>query len=167
MSDREQFINSILLNGKGDFMQVKFISDTILKDVADEYLNDFAVFCFSQKSKYDNSIQAILNAVKLFNKQNYIKVIRERKPFEKPSELLNFVVEYFSDGDIVGSGIPPFSRANIVLKNRRLVNERTGKVLMPEDECDFLHNLLDRQELIGISQSDKIAKITQDDLLLS
>ena len=69
---REEFISSVLFNGKADKTQVKFASQSVLKDISDDKLNEFALFALSMKTKYDNSIQMLLNAVSEYQKEQYL-----------------------------------------------------------------------------------------------
>lgn len=164
MSQREEFIASVLFNGKADKTQVKFASESVLKDINDEQLNGFALFALSMKTKYDNSIQMLLNAVAEYQKENYLKTIRATKPFQNIQSLRNFLNTYFK-GKIVGSGIAPFLYTSIRLNDElQLVNENTQKPLNAEDESEFLKNLLEEQDLIGVYRGDLIAyRINQRD----
>lgn len=164
MSQREEFIASVLFNGKADRAQIKFASESVLKDINDEQLNGFALFALSMKTKYDNSIQMLLNAVSEYQKENYLKTIRATKPFQNIQSLRNFLNTYFK-GKIVGSGIKPFLYTNIRLNDDlQLVNENTQKPLNAEDESEFLKNLLEEQDLIGVYRGDLIAyRINQRD----
>lgn len=158
MSQREEFISSVLFSGKADRAQIKFASESVLKDINDEQLNGFALFALSMKTKYDNSIQMLLNAVAEYQKENYLKTIRATKPFNNIQSLRNFLNTYFK-GKIVGSGIRPFLYTSIRLNDDlQLVNENTQKPLNASDESEFLENLLKEQELIGIYRGDLIAK---------
>ncbi|PPB65675.1 hypothetical protein [Campylobacter hyointestinalis] len=157
MSQREEFISSVLFSGQADKTQVKFASESVLKDISDEQLNGFALFALSMKTKYDNSIQMLLNAAKEYQKENYLKTIRATKPFQNIQSLRNFLNTYFK-GKIVGSGIKPFIYTSIRLNDElQLVNENTQKPLNASDESEFLENLLKEQELIGIYRGDLIA----------
>ncbi|CUU77511.1 Uncharacterised protein [Campylobacter hyointestinalis subsp. hyointestinalis] len=157
MSQREEFISSVLFSGKADRAQIKFASESVLKDISDEQLNGFALFALSMKTKYDNSIQMLLNAAKEYQKENYLKTIRATKPFQNIQSLRNFLNTYFK-GKIVGSGIKPFIYTSIRLNDElQLVNENTQKPLNASDESEFLENLLKEQELIGIYRGDLIA----------
>lgn len=157
MSQREEFISSVLFSGKADRAQIKFASESVLKDINDEQLNGFALFALSMKTKYDNSIQMLLNAVSEYQKENYLKTIRATKPFQNIQSLRNFLNTYFK-GKIVGSGIKPFIYTSIRLNDElQLVNENTQKPLNASDESEFLENLLKEQELIGIYRGDLIA----------
>lgn len=161
---REEFISSVLFSGKADKMQVKFASQSVLKDISDNKLNEFALFALSMKTKYDNSIQMLLNAVNEYQKEQYLKTIRATKPFDNIQSLRNFLNTYFK-GKIVGSGIAPFIYTNIKLNNElQFINENTQKPLNSEDESEFLENLLENQDLIGIYRADLIAyRINQRD----
>lgn len=157
MSQREEFISSVLFSGKADRAQIKFASESVLKDISDEQLNEFALFALSMKTKYDNSIQMLLNAVSEYQKENYLKTIRATKPFQNIQSLRNFLNTYFK-GKIVGSGIKPFIYTSIRLNDElQLINENTQRVLNADDECEFLENLLKEQELIGVYRGDLIA----------
>ncbi|PPB52345.1 hypothetical protein [Campylobacter hyointestinalis] len=157
MSQREEFISSVLFSGQADKTQVKFASESVLKGISDEQLNGFALFALSMKTKYDNSIQMLLNAVSEYQKENYLKTIRATKPFQNIQSLRNFLNTYFK-GKIVGSGIKPFIYTSIRLNDElQLINENTQRVLNADDECEFLENLLKEQELIGIYRGDLIA----------
>ena len=116
------------------------------------------------KTKYDNSIQMLLNAVSEYQKEQYLKTIRATKPFDNIQSLRNFLNTYFK-GKIVGSGIAPFIYTSIRLNDElQLVNENTQRVLNATDESEFLENLLNSQELIGIYRADLIAyRINQRD----
>lgn len=164
MSQREEFIASVLFSGKADRAQIKFASDSVLKDISDEQLNEFALFALSMKTKYDNSIQMLLNAVAEYQKEQYLKTIRATKPFNNIQSLRNFLNTYFK-GKIVGSGIAPFLYTNIRLNDElQFINENTQRVLNAEDEVEFLKNLLKEQDLIGIYRADLIAyRINQRD----
>lgn len=164
MSQREEFIASVLFNGKADKTQVKFASESVLKDISDEQLNGFALFALSMKTKYDNSIQMLLNAVNEYQKEQYLKTIRATKPFNNIQSLRNFLNTYFK-GKIVGSGIAPFIYTNIRLNDElQFINENTQRVLNAEDESEFLENLLKEQDLIGVYRGDLIAyRINQRD----
>ncbi|CUU67959.1 Uncharacterised protein [Campylobacter hyointestinalis subsp. hyointestinalis] len=164
MSQREEFISSVLFSGKADRAQIKFASESVLKDINDEQLNGFALFALSMKTKYDNSIQMLLNAAKEYQKENYLKTIRATKPFQNIQSLRNFLNTYFK-GKIVGSGIKPFIYTSIRLNDElQLVNENTQKPLNASDESEFLENLLKEQELIGVYRADLIAyRINQRD----
>ena len=154
---REEFISSVLFNNKADKTQVKFASQSVLKDISDDKLNEFALFALSMKTKYDNSIQMLLNAVSEYQKEQYLKTIRAAKPFSNIQSLRNFLNTYFK-GKIVGSGIAPFIYTSIRLNDDlQFINENTQKPLNSEDECEFLENLLNSQELIGIYRADLIA----------
>lgn len=161
---REEFISSVLFSGKADKMQVKFASQSVLKDISDNKLNEFALFALSMKTKYDNSIQMLLNAVNEYQKEQYLKTIRATKPFDNIQSLRNFLNTYFK-GNIVGSGIAPFIYTNIKLNNElQFINENTQKPLNSKDESEFLENLLKNQDLIGIYRADLIAyRINQID----
>ncbi|MCR8696991.1 MULTISPECIES: hypothetical protein [Campylobacter] len=161
---REEFIRSVLFNNKADKTQVKFASESVLKDISDEQLNEFALFALSMKTKYDNSIQMLINAVNEYQKQNYLNVVRATKPFKNIQTLRNFINTYFK-GKIVGSGIMPFFYTHIRLNDElQLVNENTQRVLNATDESEFLENLLKEQEQIGIYRADLIAfRIKQRD----
>lgn len=157
MSQREEFIASVLFSGKADKTQVKFASESVLKDISDEQLNEFALFALSMKTKYDNSIQMLLNAAKEYQKENYLKTIRVTKPFQNIQSLRNFLNTYFK-GKIVGSGIKPFIYTNIRLNDElQFINENTQKPLNASDESEFLENLLKNQELVGVYRGDLIA----------
>lgn len=157
MSQREEFISSVLFSGKADRAQIKFASESVLKDISDEQLNGFALFALSMKTKYDNSIQMLLNAVSEYQKENYLKTIRATKPFQNIQSLRNFLNTYFK-GKIVGSGIKPFLYTNIRLNDDlQLINENTQRVLNASDESEFLENLLKEQDLIGVYRGDLIA----------
>lgn len=164
MSQREEFISSVLFNGKADKTQVKFASESVLKDISDDKLNEFALFALSMKTKYDNSIQMLLNAVNEYQKEQYLKTIRATKPFNNIQSLRNFLNTYFK-GKIVGSGIAPFIYTNIRLNDElQFINENTQRVLNAEDESEFLENLLKEQDLIGVYRADLIAyRINQRD----
>lgn len=164
MSQREEFIASVLFSGKADKTQVKFASESVLKGISDEQLNGFALFALSMKTKYDNSIQMLLNAVAEYQKENYLKTIRATKPFNNIQSLRNFLNTYFK-GKIVGSGIRPFLYTSIRLNDDlQLVNENTQKPLNASDESEFLENLLKEQDLIGVYRGDLIAyRINQRD----
>ncbi|MCR8690596.1 MULTISPECIES: hypothetical protein [Campylobacter] len=161
---REEFISSVLFSGKADKMQVKFASQSVLKDISDDKLNEFALFALSMKTKYDNSIQMLLNAVSEYQKEQYLKTIRATKPFNNIQSLKNFLNTYFK-GKIVGSGIAPFIYTSIRLNDElQFINENTQKPLNTEDESDFLENLLKEQDLIGVYRVDLIAyRINQRD----
>lgn len=157
MSQREEFIASVLFSGKADKTQVKFASESVLKDISDEQLNGFALFALSMKTKYDNSIQMLLNAVNEYQKEQYLKTIRATKPFNNIQSLRNFLNTYFK-GKIVGSGIAPFIYTSIRLNDElQLINENTQRVLNASDESEFLENLLKEQDLIGVYRADLIA----------
>ena len=154
---REEFISSVLFSGKADKTQVKFASQSVLKDISDDKLNEFALFALSMKTKYDNSIQMLLNAVNEYQKEQYLKTIRATKPFNNIQSLRNFLNTYFK-GKIIGSGIAPFIYTNIKLNDElQFINENTQKPLNAEDESEFLENLLENQDLIGIYRADLIA----------
>ncbi|WP_277958446.1 hypothetical protein, partial [Campylobacter hyointestinalis] len=124
-------------SGKADRAQIKFASESVLKDISDEQLNGFALFALSMKTKYDNSIQMLLNAAKEYQKENYLKTIRATKPFQNIQSLRNFLNTYFK-GKIVGSGIKPFIYTSIRLNDElQLVNENTQKPLNASDESEF------------------------------
>lgn len=161
---REEFISSVLFSGKADKTQVKFASQSVLKDISDDKLNEFALFALSMKTKYDNSIQMLLNAVNEYQKEQYLKTIRATKPFNNIQSLRNFLNTYFK-GKIIGSGIAPFIYTNIKLNDElQFINENTQKPLNAEDESEFLENLLENQDLIGIYRADLIAyRINQRD----
>lgn len=157
MSQREEFISSVLFSGKADRAQIKFASESVLKDISDEQLNGFALFALSMKTKYDNSIQMLLNAVAEYQKEQYLKTIRATKPFNNIQSLRNFLNTYFK-GKIVGSGIKPFIYTSIRLNDElQFINENTQRVLNADDECEFLENLLKEQEFIGVYRGDLIA----------
>ncbi|WP_162166276.1 hypothetical protein [Campylobacter fetus] len=157
MSQREEFILSVLFSGRADKTQVKFVSESVLKDIGDEKLNEFAIFALSMKTKYDNIIQMLLNAVAEYQKENYLAVIKVTKPFGNIQNLRNFLGTYFR-GKIVGSGIKPFLYTNIRLNDDlQFINENTQKPLNGEDESEFLENLLKEQNLIGVYRADLIA----------
>lgn len=154
---REEFIASVLFNNKADKIQVKFASESVLKDIKDEQLNEFALFALSMKTKYDNSIQMLLNAVSEYQKEQYLKTIRNTKPLNNIQVLRNFLNTYFK-GKIVGSGIAPFIYTHIRLNDElQFINENTQRVLNAEDECEFLQNLLKNQDLIGVYRADLVS----------
>lgn len=158
MTNREQFIASIFFNGKADYMQVKFASDELLSEIKDAELSKFAKFALSLKSKFDNSSQMLLNAVKEYQAKNYTEVVRQTKPFQNITELRNFINEYFK-GKIIASGVSPFIYANISLNaDLKLINENTNKPLNAEDESELLSNLLKNQNLIGVNRPDLISE---------
>lgn len=161
---REEFIASVLFNNKADKIQVKFASESVLKDIKDEQLNEFALFALSMKTKYDNSIQMLLNAVSEYQKEQYLKTIRNTKPLNNIQVLRNFLNTYFK-GKIVGSGIAPFIYTHIRLNDElQFINENTQRVLNAEDECEFLQNLLENQDLIGVYRADLVSyRINQRD----
>lgn len=161
---REEFIASVLFNNKADKIQVKFASESVLKDIKDEQLNEFALFALSMKTKYDNSIQMLLNAVNEYQKEQYLKTIRNTKPLNNIQVLRNFLNTYFK-GKIVGSGIAPFIYTHIRLNDElQFINENTQRVLNAEDECEFLQNLLENQDLIGVYRADLVSyRINQRD----
>lgn len=161
---REEFIASVLFNNKADKIQVKFASESVLKDIKDEQLNEFALFALSMKTKYDNSIQMLLNAVSEYQKEQYLKTIRNTKPLNNIQVLRNFLNTYFK-GKIVGSGIAPFIYTHIRLNDElQFINENTQRVLNAEDECEFLQNLLKNQDLIGVYRADLVSyRINQRD----
>lgn len=161
---REEFIASVLFNNKADKIQVKFASESVLKDIKDEQLNEFALFALSMKTKYDNSIQMLLNAVSEYQKEQYLKTIRNTKPLNNIQALRNFLNTYFK-GKIVGSGIAPFIYTHIRLNDElQFINENTQRVLNAEDECEFLQNLLENQDLIGVYRADLVSyRINQRD----
>lgn len=161
---REEFIASVLFNNKADKIQVKFASESVLKDIKDEQLNEFALFALSMKTKYDNSIQMLLNAVNEYQKEQYLKTIRNTKPLNNIQVLRNFLNTYFK-GKIVGSGIAPFIYTHIRLNDElQFINENTQRVLNAEDECEFLQNLLKNQDLIGVYRADLVSyRINQRD----
>jgi hypothetical protein len=161
---REEFIASVLFNNKADKIQVKFASESVLKDIKDEQLNEFALFALSMKTKYDNSIQMLLNAVSEYQKEQYLKTIRNTKPLNNIQVLRNFLNTYFK-GKIVGSGIAPFIYTHIRLNDElQFINENTQRVLNAEDECEFLQNLLENQDLIGLYRADLVSyRINQRD----
>ncbi|MBR2148614.1 MAG: hypothetical protein IJ965_04190, partial [Campylobacter sp.] len=149
---------------KADKIQVKFASESVLKDIKDEQLNEFALFALSMKTKYDNSIQMLLNAVSEYQKEQYLKTIRNTKPLNNIQVLRNFLNTYFK-GKIVGSGIAPFIYTHIRLNDElQFINENTQRVLNAEDECEFLQNLLKNQDLIGVYRADLVSyRINQRD----
>lgn len=161
---REEFIASVLFNNKADKIQVKFASESVLKDIKDEQLNEFALFALSMKTKYDNSIQMLLNAVNEYQKEQYLKTIRNTKPLNNIQVLRNFLNTYFK-GKIVGSGIAPFIYTHIRLNDElQFINENTQRVLNAENECEFLQNLLENQDLIGVYRADLVSyRINQRD----
>lgn len=157
MSQREDFISGVLFDNKASIAQVRFASHNVLKDISDEQLNDFALFALSKKTKFDNSTQALINAVREYQAKNYLSAVRKTSPFKTLIEIRNFLNEYFK-GKIVASGIKPFIYTNISLgDDLRLINENTNKPLNAEDEVELLEELLKNQSLIGVIRLDLIA----------
>ena len=95
MSYKEKFINEILFQGRATPMQVKFLAEGALKNIADKDLGEFANFAFSLKTRYDNAIQTIINAANEYQRETTMRLLKRGCAFSDITTLKSFLEQYF------------------------------------------------------------------------
>lgn len=158
MSYKEKFINEILFQGRATPMQVKFLAEGALKNIADKDLGEFANFAFSLKTRYDNAIQTIINAANEYQRETTMRLLKRGCAFSDIASLKNFLVQYFKR-KLVACGVYPFTCTSISMNEfGEFINDNTKKAISAADEIDFLTALLKEQYAIGEYRGELLAR---------
>lgn len=158
MSYKEKFINEILFQGRATPMQVKFLAEGALKNIADKDLGEFANFAFSLKTRYDNAIQTIINAANEYQRETTMRLLKRGCAFSDITALKNFLVQYFKR-KLIACGVYPFTCTSISMNEfGEFINDNTKKAISAADEIDFLTALLKEQYAIGEYRGELLAQ---------
>lgn len=158
MSYKEKFINEILFQGRATPMQVKFLAEGALKNIADKDLGEFANFAFSLKTRYDNAIQTIINAANEYQRETTMRLLKRGCAFSDIASLKNFLVQYFKR-KLVACGVYPFTCTSISMNEYgEFISDTTKKAISAADEVAFLTALLKEQSAIGEYRGELLAQ---------
>lgn len=158
MSYKEKFINEILFQGRATPMQVKFLAEGALKNIADKDLGEFANFAFSLKTRYDNAIQTIINAANEYQRETTMRLLKRGCAFSDIASLKNFLVQYFKR-KLVACGVAPFSCTSVSMNEYgEFINDNLKKAISAAEEVKFLTALLKEQYAIGEYRGELLAQ---------
>ena len=158
MSYKEKFINEILFQGRATPMQVKFLAEGALKNIADKDLGEFANFAFSLKTRYDNAIQTIINAANEYQRETTMRLLKRGCAFSDITALKSFLVQYFKR-KLVACGVYPFTCTSISMNEYgEFISDTTKKAISAADEVAFLTALLKEQYAIGEYRGELLAQ---------
>jgi|GEM_PF-3404742 len=157
MSYKEKFINEILFQGRATPMQVKFLAEGALKNIADKDLGEFANFAFSLKTRYDNAIQTIINAANEYQRETTMRLLKRGCAFSDIATLKSFLEQYFKR-KLIACGVYPFTRTSISMNEYgEFISDTTKKAISAADEVAFLTALLKEQYAIGEYRGELLA----------
>lgn len=157
MSYKEKFINEILFQGRATPMQVKFLAEGALKNIADKDLGEFANFAFSLKTRYDNAIQTIINAANEYQRETTMRLLKRGCAFSDITTLKSFLEQYFKR-KLIACGVPPFTCTSISMNEYgEFISDTTKKAISAADEVAFLTALLKEQYTIGEYRGELLA----------
>lgn len=158
MSYKEKFINEILFQGRATPMQVKFLAEGALKNIADKDLGEFANFAFSLKTRYDNAIQTIINAANEYQRETTMRLLKRGCAFSDIASLKNFLVQYFKR-KLIACGVYPFTCTSISMNEYgEFISDTTKKAISAAEEVEFLTALLKEQYAIGEYRGELLAQ---------
>lgn len=158
MSYKEKFINEILFQGRATPMQVKFLAEGALKNIADKDLGEFANFAFSLKTRYDNAIQTIINAANEYQRETTMRLLKRGCAFSDITALKSFLEQYFKR-KLIACGVYPFTCTSISMNEYgEFISDTTKKAISAADEVDFLTALLKEQYAIGEYRGELLAQ---------
>ena len=158
MSYKEKIINEILFQGRATPMQVKFLAEGALKNIADKDLGEFANFAFSLKTRYDNAIQTIINAANEYQRETTMRLLKRGGAFSDIASLKNFLVQYFKR-KLIACGVYPFTCTSISMNEfGEFINDTTKRAISAADEVEFLTALLKEQYAIGEYRGELLAQ---------
>lgn len=157
MSYKEKFINEILFQGRATPMQVKFLAEGALKNIADKDLGEFANFAFSLKTRYDNAIQTIINAANEYQRETTMRLLKRGCAFSDIATLKSFLEQYFKR-KLIACGVAPFCRTSVSMNEfGEFINDTTKKAISAAEEVEFLTALLKQQYAIGEYRGELLA----------
>ena len=157
MSYKEKFINEILFQGRATPMQVKFLAEGALKNIADKDLGEFANFAFSLKTRYDNAIQTIINAANEYQRETTMRLLKRGCAFSDIATLKSFLEQYFKR-KLIACGVYPFTCTSISMNEYGdFISDTTKKAISAADEVAFLTALLKEQYAIGEYRGELLA----------
>ena len=158
MSYKEKFINEILFQGRATPMQVKFLAEGALKNIADKDLGEFANFTFSLKTRYDNAIQTIINAANEYQRETTMRLLKRGGAFSDITTLKSFLEQYFKR-KLIACGVYPFTCTSISMNEYgEFISDTTKKAISVADEVAFLTALLKEQYAIGEYRGELLAQ---------
>ena len=158
MSYKEKFINEILFQGRATPMQVKFLAEGALKNIADKDLGEFANFAFSLKTRYDNAIQTIINAANEYQRETTMRLLKRGCAFSDIATLKSFLEQYFKR-KLIACGVYPFTCTSISMNEYgEFISDTTKKAISAADEVAFLTALLKEQYAIGEYRGELLAQ---------
>lgn len=157
MSYKEKFINEILFQGRATPMQVKFLTEGALKNIADKDLGEFANFAFSLKTRYDNAIQTIINAANEYQRETTMRLLKRGCAFSDIATLKSFLEQYFKR-KLIACGVYPFTCTSISMNEYgEFISDTTKKAISAAEEVEFLTALLKEQYAIGEYRGELLA----------